>query len=35
MSEGLCSRVLSLPIYPELRDDEVEHVSAALSLLRR
>jgi dTDP-4-amino-4,6-dideoxygalactose transaminase len=30
VSERLCSRVLSLPIYPELRDDEVEHVSAAL-----
>jgi dTDP-4-amino-4,6-dideoxygalactose transaminase len=30
VSEELCSRVLSLPIYPELRDDEVEQVSAAL-----
>jgi dTDP-3-amino-3,4,6-trideoxy-alpha-D-glucose transaminase len=30
VSERLCSRILSLPIYPELRDDEVERVAKAL-----
>jgi dTDP-4-amino-4,6-dideoxygalactose transaminase len=30
VSERLCSRILSLPIYPELRDDEVERVAEAL-----
>jgi dTDP-4-amino-4,6-dideoxygalactose transaminase len=30
VSERLCERILSLPIYPELRDDEVERVADAL-----
>jgi dTDP-4-amino-4,6-dideoxygalactose transaminase len=30
VSERLCSRILSLPIYPELRDDEVERITEAL-----
>ena len=30
VSERLCERILSLPIYPELRDDEVERVAQAL-----
>jgi dTDP-4-amino-4,6-dideoxygalactose transaminase len=30
VSERLSSRILSLPIYPELRDDEVERVAEAL-----
>ena len=30
VSERLCERIVSLPIYPELRDDEVERVAAAL-----
>jgi dTDP-4-amino-4,6-dideoxygalactose transaminase len=30
VSERLCERILSLPIYPELRDDEVERVTDAL-----
>jgi dTDP-3-amino-3,4,6-trideoxy-alpha-D-glucose transaminase len=30
VSERLCRHILSLPIYPELRDDEVERVAAAL-----
>ena len=30
IAERLSSRILSLPIYPELRDDEVERVAAAL-----
>jgi dTDP-4-amino-4,6-dideoxygalactose transaminase len=30
VSERLCERILSLPIYPELRDDEVERVAEAL-----
>ena len=30
VSERLSQRVVSLPIYPELRDDEVERVSSAL-----
>jgi dTDP-4-amino-4,6-dideoxygalactose transaminase len=30
VSERLCERILSLPIYPELRDDEVERVTEAL-----
>jgi dTDP-4-amino-4,6-dideoxygalactose transaminase len=30
VSERLCQRILSLPIYPELRDDEVERVAEAL-----
>jgi dTDP-4-amino-4,6-dideoxygalactose transaminase len=30
LSERLCERILSLPIYPELRNDEVERVVAAL-----
>ena len=29
-AERLCSKVVSLPIYPELRDWEVEHVATAL-----
>ena len=31
VSERLCERILSLPIYPELREDEVERVTTALS----
>jgi dTDP-3-amino-3,4,6-trideoxy-alpha-D-glucose transaminase len=31
VSERLSSRIVSLPLYPELRDDEVERVSDALS----
>ena len=30
VSERLCERILSLPIYPELRDEEVERVAEAL-----
>ncbi len=30
VSERLCNRILSLPIYPELRDDEVQRVAEAL-----
>jgi dTDP-4-amino-4,6-dideoxygalactose transaminase len=30
VSERLCERILSLPIYPELRDDEVERVAERL-----
>jgi dTDP-3-amino-3,4,6-trideoxy-alpha-D-glucose transaminase len=30
VSERLCERILSLPIYPELREDEVERVAEAL-----
>lgn len=30
VSERLCERILSLPIYPELRGDEVERVAEAL-----
>jgi dTDP-4-amino-4,6-dideoxygalactose transaminase len=30
VSERLSELVLSLPIYPELRDDEVERIVAAL-----
>jgi dTDP-3-amino-3,4,6-trideoxy-alpha-D-glucose transaminase len=30
VSERLCERILSLPIYPELRDDEVERVTETL-----
>jgi dTDP-4-amino-4,6-dideoxygalactose transaminase len=30
VSERLCERILSLPIYPELRDDEIERVAEAL-----
>jgi dTDP-4-amino-4,6-dideoxygalactose transaminase len=30
VSEDLCEHVLSIPLYPELRDDEVEAVAAAL-----
>ena len=30
VSERLCSHILSLPMYPELRDDEVERVAEAL-----
>jgi dTDP-4-amino-4,6-dideoxygalactose transaminase len=30
VSERLCEHILSLPIYPELRDDEVERVAGAL-----
>jgi len=30
VSERLCERILSLPIYPELRDDEVERVADVL-----
>jgi dTDP-4-amino-4,6-dideoxygalactose transaminase len=30
VSERLCSMILSLPIYPELRDDEVERIGNAL-----
>jgi dTDP-3-amino-3,4,6-trideoxy-alpha-D-glucose transaminase len=30
ISERFCERILSLPIYPELRDDEVERVAEAL-----
>ena len=30
VSERLCARILSLPMYPELRDDEVERVVEAL-----
>jgi dTDP-4-amino-4,6-dideoxygalactose transaminase len=30
VSERLCQRILSLPIYPELRDDEVERVAETL-----
>lgn len=30
VSERLCERILSVPIYPELRDDEVERVRDAL-----
>jgi dTDP-3-amino-3,4,6-trideoxy-alpha-D-glucose transaminase len=32
-SERLCERVLSLPIYPELRDDEVDRITVALTAL--
>jgi dTDP-4-amino-4,6-dideoxygalactose transaminase len=31
VSEHLCERVVSIPLYPELADDEVEAVSAALA----
>jgi dTDP-4-amino-4,6-dideoxygalactose transaminase len=31
VSEQLCERVVSIPLYPELTDDEAEAVSAALS----
>ncbi len=31
VSERLCERILSLPIYPELRDDEVERIVDALA----
>ena len=34
VSEQLCERVLSLPLYPELRDDEVERVTEALRAFR-
>ncbi len=27
VAEGLCSKVISLPIYPELTDEQVEHVA--------
>ena len=30
VAERLSARILSLPMYPELRDDEVDHVAAAL-----
>jgi dTDP-3-amino-3,4,6-trideoxy-alpha-D-glucose transaminase len=30
VSERFCERILSLPLYPELRDDEVTRVAAAL-----
>ena len=30
IAERACEEVLSLPIFPELRDDEVELVAAAL-----
>jgi len=30
VSERLCKRILSLPIYPELRDDEVKRIEEAL-----
>jgi dTDP-4-amino-4,6-dideoxygalactose transaminase len=30
VSEHLCAHILSLPMYPELRDDEVERVAEAL-----
>ena len=30
VSERLCERILSLPVYPELRDDEVERVAQTL-----
>ena len=30
VSERLSEHILSLPLYPELRDDEVDHVAAAL-----
>jgi dTDP-4-amino-4,6-dideoxygalactose transaminase len=33
VSELLCDEVLSLPLYPELRDDEVERVAEVLSSL--
>jgi dTDP-4-amino-4,6-dideoxygalactose transaminase len=33
VSELLCDEVLSLPLYPELRDDEVERVADVLSSL--
>jgi dTDP-4-amino-4,6-dideoxygalactose transaminase len=35
VSEHLCERVLSIPIYPELTEEEVEGVSAALADYRR
>jgi dTDP-4-amino-4,6-dideoxygalactose transaminase len=31
VSERLCERILSIPLYPELTDSEVEAVSAALA----
>jgi dTDP-4-amino-4,6-dideoxygalactose transaminase len=31
VSEDLADRVVSLPLYPELTDAEVEHVAAVLS----
>jgi len=34
VSERLCERILSVPLYPELRDDEVERVAEALRGLR-
>jgi dTDP-4-amino-4,6-dideoxygalactose transaminase len=30
VSERFCERILSLPLYPELSDDEVERVAQAL-----
>jgi dTDP-4-amino-4,6-dideoxygalactose transaminase len=33
VSERLCERILSLPIYPELRDDEVDRITVALAAL--
>jgi len=30
ISERFCERILSLPMYPELRDDEVERIAEAL-----
>ncbi len=34
VSEHLAASVMSLPLYPELEDDEVEHVTDALARLR-
>ena len=30
VAERLSAHILSLPLYPELRDDEIDHVAAAL-----
>src|SRR5262249_10131805 len=34
VSERLCEHILSLPMYPELLDDEVERITEALRTLR-
>jgi dTDP-4-amino-4,6-dideoxygalactose transaminase len=31
VTESLCQRILSLPMYPELTDDDVAHVASAIA----
>jgi len=34
VAESLCREILSLPLYPELTDGEVEQVASALARFR-